>query len=82
MELQDLGVDLEQEGYATGFLGVTLEQYPKKILIDMKLTGLIKLILEAFGLDDVIPKGKFTPSGLSPWSGIRMVNHRVKCSAK
>ena len=36
MELQDLGVDLEQEGYATGFLGVTLDKYPKKILLDMK----------------------------------------------
>ncbi len=42
MQLRELGVDLEQEDDANGFLGVTLEQDPETGLLEMKQTGLIK----------------------------------------
>ncbi len=61
MQLHDLGVDLEQEDDTAGFLGVTFEWDPETSLLEMKLTGLIKRIIEALGLDDGA-KGKFTPS--------------------
>ena len=60
MQLRELGVDLEQEDDAAGFLGVTLERDPETSLLEMKQTGLIKRIIEALGLDDGA-KGKFTP---------------------
>ncbi len=59
IKLRDLGVDLEQEDDAAGFLGVTLEQDPETSLLKMKQTGLIKRIIETLGLDDGA-KGKFT----------------------
>ncbi len=61
MQLRELGVDLEQEDDAAGFLGVTLERDPETSLLEMKQTGLLKRIIEALGLDDGA-KGKFTPS--------------------
>ncbi len=42
MQLRELGVDLEQEDDAAGFLGVTLERDPETGLLEMKQTGLIK----------------------------------------
>jgi hypothetical protein len=42
MQLCELGVNLEQEDNATGFLGVTLKQDPETGLLEMKQTGLIK----------------------------------------
>jgi hypothetical protein len=65
MQLRKLGVDLEQEDDAAGFLGVTLERDPETSLLEMKQTGLIKCIIEALGLDDGA-KGKFTPSESKP----------------
>ena len=65
MQLRKLGVDLEQEDYDAGFLGVTLERDPEMSLLKMKQTGLIKRIIEALGLDDGA-KGKFTPSESKP----------------
>jgi hypothetical protein len=65
MQLRELGVDLEQEDDATGFLGVTLERDPETSLLEMKQTGQIKRIIEALGLDDGA-KGKFTPSESKP----------------
>ena len=65
MQLRELGVDLEQEDVATGFLGVMLERDPETSLLKMKQTGLIKRIIEALGLDDGA-KGKFTPSESKP----------------
>jgi len=65
MQLRDLGMDLEQEDDAAGFLGVTLEQDPEMSLLEMKQTGLIKRIIEALGLDDGA-KGKFIPSESKP----------------
>ncbi len=65
IQLRDLGVDLEQEYDAAGFLEVTLEQDPETSFLEMKQTGLIKRIIEALGLDDGA-KGKFTPSESKP----------------
>ncbi len=42
MQLHELGVNLEQEDKAAGFLGVTLEWDPETGLHEMKQTGLIK----------------------------------------
>ena len=47
MQLRELGVDLEQEDDAAGFLGVTLERDPETSLLQMKQTRLIKRIIEA-----------------------------------
>ncbi len=41
MQLHELGVDLEQEDDAAGFLGVTLERDSETGLLEMKQTGLI-----------------------------------------
>ena len=65
MELQDLGVDLEQED-SDGFLGVTLEYDESTDLMEMKQTGLTDCIIEALGLDDGMVKGKYTPSEAKP----------------
>ena len=66
MEISDLGMDLEQEDDAAGFLGVTLERDPETGLLEMKQTGLIKRIIDAVGLDDKCVKGKYTPSESKP----------------
>ncbi len=42
MQLRELGVDLEQEDDAAGFLGVMLEWESETGLLEMKQTGLIK----------------------------------------
>jgi hypothetical protein len=42
MKLQDLGIDLEKEDNAAGFLGVTLDCDASDGLLKMKQTGLIK----------------------------------------
>ncbi len=65
MQLRELGVNLEQEDNTAGFLGVTLEWDPETGLLEMKQTGLIKLI-EALGLDNGIVKEKYTPSESKP----------------
>ena len=65
MQLHELGVNLEQENDAAGFLGVMLEQDPETSLLEMKQTGLSNCIIEALGLDDGA-KGKFTPSESKP----------------
>ena len=58
-----LVVDLEQEDDFTGFLGVTLEWNLKTGLIYMKHNGIIQRVIEEVFLNDVMPKGKLTPSG-------------------
>ena len=65
MQLRELGVDLEQEDDAAGFLGVTLERDSEMGLLEMKQTGLIKRIIKALGLDNGA-KRKFTPSESKP----------------
>ncbi len=67
MQLGGLGVDLEQDDDAAGFLGVTSEQDPETGLLEMKQTGLIKQVIEALGLDDGCAKGKYTPSESKPF---------------
>jgi hypothetical protein len=42
MHLRELGVDLEQEDYATVFLGITLERNPETGIPEIKQTRLIK----------------------------------------
>ena len=66
MEPQDLGVDLEQEYYATGFLGVNLDQDLKTGLLETIQTRLIQRIIESVCLDDGMSKDKFTPSESKP----------------
>ena len=66
MELRNLGVDLEQEDDAAGFLGVTLDRDASTGLLEMKQTGLIKRVIEALGLDDGYAKGKRTPAETKP----------------
>ena len=62
IHLQELDIDLEQEDDAAGFLGVTLGQEIKTVLIKMKQTGLIQRVIEYVGLDDGMVKGEFKPS--------------------
>ncbi len=62
MKLQDLGIDLEKEDNAAGFLGITLDHDASTCLLEMKQTGLIKQVIKALGLDDLHPKGKHTPA--------------------
>ena len=52
MELCKLGVALEQEDDAAGFLGVKMERDSTTGLLEMKQTGLIKRVVEALDLDD------------------------------
>ena len=51
-ELCKLGVMLEQEDDASGFLGVKMERDSNTGLLEMKQTGLIDRVVEALGLDD------------------------------
>jgi hypothetical protein len=66
MELRELGVDLEQEDNAGGFLGVTLDRDASTGLIKIKQTGLIKRVIKALGLDDGYTKRKHTPVESKP----------------
>jgi hypothetical protein len=61
-----LGVDLEQEDNAAGFLGVTLDCDGPPGLLKMKQTKLIKRVTEALGLDDGYAKEKHTPAESKP----------------
>ncbi len=61
-----MGVDLEQEDDAAGFLGVTLDRDASTGLLEMKQTGLINRVIEALGLDDGYAKGKRTPAETKP----------------
>ena len=60
MELCKLGVMLEQEDDAAGFLGVKMERDSNTGLLEMKQTGLIERVVEALGLDDGYAWGKHT----------------------
>jgi hypothetical protein len=66
IQLCKLGVDLEQEDNAAGFLGVMLEWDPETGLLEMRQTELIKRIIKALGLDNGLVKGKYTPSKSKP----------------
>ena len=67
MRLHAVGVDLEQEDDAAGFLGVRLgrdEETAGKF--EMKQTGLIDRVIEALGLDVDMVTGKATPAEKAP----------------
>ena len=66
VELCKLGVALEQEEDAAGFLGVNFVHDKSTGLIEMKQTGLIKRVIEVLGLDDGYAKGKHTPAESKP----------------
>ena len=66
MKLFDLGVDLEEEQDASGFLGVNLERDEETGLLKMKKPGFINFVISAVGLDDGMDKVKYTPSGSIP----------------
>jgi hypothetical protein len=66
MQLRELSVHLEQEDDATVFLGVTLEQDPETELLEIKQTGLIKLVITALGSDGGLVKGRYIPSESKP----------------
>jgi hypothetical protein len=66
MKLRDLGIDLEKEEDAAGFLGVTLDRDASTCLLEMKQTGLIKRVIVALGLDDGYAKEKHTPAKTKP----------------
>ena len=59
-----MGVDLEQEDDAAGFLGVRMERDEKTGLIEMKQTGLIDRVIEAMGLESA--NAKWTPAEAIP----------------
>ncbi len=62
MELCKLGVALEQEDDAAGFLGIKMERASNTGLLEMKQTGLIERVVEALSLDDGYARGKHTPT--------------------
>ena len=62
LELCKLGVALEQEEDAAGFLGVEFAVDKSTGLKEMKQTGLIKRVISALGLDDGYATGKHTPA--------------------
>jgi hypothetical protein len=64
MKLRTVGVDLEQEDDAAGFLGVRMERDEKTGLIEMKQTGLIDRVIAAMGLDSA--NAKWTPAEAAP----------------
>jgi hypothetical protein len=66
IELCKLGVALEEEDDAAGFLGVKLERDSSTGLLEMKQTGLIGRVIEALGLDDGYAHTKHTPAETKP----------------
>ena len=66
IKLRSLGVDLEQEDDAAGFLGVRLERDTTTGLMEMKQEGLINRVIEALGLDAGMINGKATPAESKP----------------
>ncbi len=68
MELCKLGVALEQKDDAAGFLGVKMEHNSNTGLLEMKKTG-IERVVEALGLDDGYAWGMHTPAVTKPIIG-------------
>ena len=66
MKLRAVGVDLEQEDDAAGFLGVRLERDSETGLLEMKQEGLISRVIETLGLDIGTVNGKSTPAEGKP----------------
>jgi hypothetical protein len=66
VELCKLGVALEQEDDAAGFLGVNFDRDSNTGMIEMNQTGLFDRVVEALGLDDGYSQGKHTPAETKP----------------
>jgi hypothetical protein len=66
MELREVGVDLEQETDAAGFLGIWMECDPDTGLLEMKQEGLTLCIIEAMGLDIGTVNPKWMPAEAAP----------------
>ena len=66
--LRELGVELEEEGDAAGFLGVKLTRVEGTKQLVMTQEGLITRILEALGLDNGTATPKNTPCIKAPLS--------------
>ncbi len=66
MTLREVGVDLEQETNAAGFLGILMARDPDTGLMEMKQEGLTLCIIEAMGLDISTVTPKWTPAELAP----------------
>ncbi len=66
MELCKLGVALEQEDDAAGFLGVKFDRDNESGMLEMMQTYLIDRVVEALGLDDGYARGKHTPAKTKP----------------
>lgn len=64
-KLRKLGLLLEQEDDAAGFLGVKMTR-TEEGLLEMKQTGLIDRILDALGLDSKLATNKWTPAEAKP----------------
>ena len=65
-QLISVGVALEQESDAAGFLGVRVEINQTTGLMELKQTGLIDRVIETLSLDIGTTSGKFTPAEAKP----------------
>jgi hypothetical protein len=66
MKLREVGVDLEQETAAAGFLGIQMERDPDTGLLKMKQDRLTHCIIEAMGLDIGTMTPKWMPAEAAP----------------
>ena len=64
--MRDLGVDLEEEQDAAGFLGVSIEYDSVAKTIEMRQDGLIDRCIEALGLDSETSNTTTRPSSGNP----------------
>jgi hypothetical protein len=66
MKLREVGVDLEQETDAAGFLGIQMEHDSDTGLLEMKQEKLTLCIIEAMGLDAGTVTPKWMPAEAAP----------------
>ena len=66
IKLRDLGVGLEQEDDASGYLGVMLEHDTETGLLETNKSEMVECLIEVVGLDDGTTHGKYTPAEASP----------------
>ncbi len=64
--LIEVGVDLEEEDDAAGFLGNQMQRDSQTGLLELTQTGLIDRVLETLGLDDGSTRCKWTPAEAKP----------------
>ena len=62
MKMRELGIDLEQEDDAGGFLLVNLDCYEDTGFIEMNKVRLIHQVIDKLGLGVGTTKGNFTPA--------------------